>query len=158
MKLTILKAQLSLCLALFTLSACTAQFDEDIWKANTDAFDTKNPRYGMAQDLMDNYLSIGMTEAEVLDLLGPPKSNKLENRLPRDLKKPDSLSLRNLPANTTSSQLDSLLARSSRWSNINALEAIYIEYPVGWDLIDAVSLVLQLNNNKEVVNFWLEQH
>ena len=154
----VIKSYLCVCLALIALSACTARFDQEIWKANTDAFDKNNPRYSMAVDLMDNYLSVGMTEAEALNLLGPAESHKLERRLPRDIKKPDSLSLRNLPANATSEQLDSLSARSMRWNRNNSLEAIYLNYPVGWDAMDAVSLVLQLDDNNKVVKYWLEQH
>lgn len=47
-------------------------FDRGRWIMSIDEFETPTTRQRMCDDIIENHLKIGMTEAEILDLLGEP--------------------------------------------------------------------------------------
>jgi hypothetical protein len=58
------------------LTACTDQnFDSHKWLAWSEKGGENSLRWDMCDDLIDNYLLIGMTKREVVALLGAPMSD-----------------------------------------------------------------------------------
>ena len=59
------------------LALSEAPFDSQVWKGNSPTgYDSGHPpslRYQMARSLLDTYLRPGMSEAQVLELLGEPE-------------------------------------------------------------------------------------
>ena len=55
------------------LTACTdKKFDSEQWKSWTEKNGEFALRWDMCVDLIDNYLSIGMSKEDVVDLIGMP--------------------------------------------------------------------------------------
>ncbi len=65
------------------LALSKAPFDSQVWKGNSPTgYDSGHPpslRYQMARSLLDSYLRPGMSEAQVLELLGEPELGTSEN-------------------------------------------------------------------------------
>jgi outer membrane protein assembly factor BamE (lipoprotein component of BamABCDE complex) len=63
---------LTVCLFLIISIGCESRFDKATWLEN-DNSNHDNPRFGMVEDIRNNYLKLGMTKKEVVDLLGLPQ-------------------------------------------------------------------------------------
>lgn len=61
---------------MIVLSACTDKnFDSHEWKSWSEQTGEFALRWDMCDDLIDNYLSIGMTKKDVVELLGMPTTD-----------------------------------------------------------------------------------
>lgn len=157
MKMT--KLSVVICFLLFATISCTRNkvFDKEIWLSNSNVNDTRNLRAHMAKDLMENHLKIGLTRNAVLELLGKPYKDVIENRLPKGVKVPDSLSMMN-DKNLTSEERNQLIVRINEFQRLNAKPDTLMLYPVGWSTIDPNFLAVQFDNTGRVRDFWIEQH
>jgi hypothetical protein len=54
------------------------KFDQQLWASMHESVDPKNPRGKMYQDLIENHVKIGMTKAQILNLLGSADLNNQE--------------------------------------------------------------------------------
>src|SRR5919112_1701587 len=70
----------------------SSSFDQEVWLDNPEMSDTSNPRARMVEDLMRNHLKTGMSRDAVLNLLGKPYKDGIEQRLPKGVSIPDSIS------------------------------------------------------------------
>ena len=142
------------------------KFDRDVWLSNSDMNDTKNPRSQMTRDLLDNYLKPGLHRDSILTLLGEPYLDQIENRLPKGLEIPDSLSLRdsvNYESLVDSQSLkkenqDKELKKFNEWYLRNSQQDTLMLYPVGWSTIDPNFLVIKFRPDNTAYEFWIEQH
>src|SRR5688500_8955536 len=129
-----------------TLGGCSYKsdkFNREVWLANDDMTDQWNPRARMIKDLLESYLIPGLHRDSILTLLGPPYLEQVENRLPKGLEVPDSLSLvesKNLKEEDRTKALDSF----NEWYRANGQPDTLILYPVGWSTIDPNFLVIKL--------------
>mgnify|MGYP007060710950 FL=1 len=138
-----------------TLDSCSSnynsdKFDKDVWLSNNDISDQYNPRSRMTTDLMENYLRPGMQRDSILILLGRPYLEKIENRLPKGLEVPDSLSI--------SESLDtSRVEKFNIWYKTNSQPDTIMRYPIGWSTIDPNFLIIKLGQDNTAIDFWIEQ-
>ncbi len=140
-----------------SFSSCQSNFDQKIWLENNDFSDTKNPRANMVKDLMHNYLKIGMKKEEVIKLLGKPSSDTLGVYIPRGVQLPDSLDLVKSIGKSKEEQ-QKALDLLNEWFKNNYKAAHLLDYPIGWAMIDPVSLVVKLDDDNLIDDFWIGQH
>ncbi len=148
------------------------KFDRDVWLSNNDMTDTRNPRSKMTTDLLENYLKPGLTRDSILLLLGKPYFDGIENRLPKGLKIPDSLSL-GIDSVGVASLFDSVdlqmknnskikvekeLKEFNSWYMANSQPDTLMLYPVGWSTIDPNFLAIKFKVDGTAYEFWVEQH
>lgn len=136
-----------------SISSCQSNFDQKKWLENNDLSNTKNPRANMTKDLMNNYLKVGMKKEEIIELLGDPSSDTLSVYLPKNLHLPDSLNLLK-----SKEDPQKALDLVNIWFKNNSKEAHLMYYPVGWSMIDPRFLVIRLDNDKLIADFWIEEH
>lgn len=140
---------------IITLDSCSSnynsdKFDKDVWLSNNDISDQYNPRSRMTTDLMENYLRPGMPRDSIIILLGRPYLEKIENRLPKGLEVPDSLSI--------SESLDTIrLEKFNTWYKTNSQPDTIMRYPIGWSTIDPNFLIIKLGQDSTATDFWIEQ-
>ncbi len=148
-----------ICFLLLATISCTGnkKFDKEIWRSNNDVNDTCNLRAHMAKDLMENHLKVGLTRNAVLDLLGEPYKDVIENRFPKGVEVPDSLSMMN-DKNLTSEERNQLIVRINEFHSLHAKSDTLMLYPIGWSTIDPNFLAVQFDNKGRVRDFWIEQH
>jgi len=148
-----------LILFLFVIVSCNGdrKFNTERWLNNNDINDTKNPRAYMIKDLLKNHLKNGITRDSVLALLGKPYKDGIENRLPKGLEMPDSLSFSN-KENLKSENSDRATERVNEFMRLNSQPDTLMLYPIGWSTIDPNFLVIKLDNNGLTSDFWVEQH
>ena len=60
--------------------SCKPKFDKEIWLKNQNDNDD-NPRFDMVNDLTENHLKRGVNRKEVVNLLGLPLYDTVDNRL-----------------------------------------------------------------------------
>lgn len=144
---------------LLVMISCNAdkKFDKQKWLANPDVNDRYNPRAYMTEDLMKNYLKVGLAKNAVLALLGKPDKDGIENRLPKGHKIPDSLSFTN-EENLKPERRNKVITQMNEFVRLNAIPNSLMSYPVGWSTADANFLVLQFDEKGIVSDFWVEQH
>lgn len=127
-------------------------FNESTWKSNSDINIKDNPRYKMTSDLITNYLSVGMTRNEIIEIIGLPYKEKIEYRLPQNLEIPDSISMENL---NNKNKLEVI-------KNINNFYRLYSKkdtlmmYNIGWSTIDPKFLTIKLNGYGKAKSFSVE--
>lgn len=146
----------------FVLHSCSMfydsdKFDRDVWLSNSDMDDTRNPRSKMTRDLLDNYLKPGIHRDSILTLLGEPYLEKIENRLPKGLDVPDSLSLVD-SENFKKENQEKALNNFNQWYRDNGQPDTLMLYPVGWSTIDPNFLVIKFRPDSIAYEFWIEQH
>lgn len=133
------------------------RFDKTSWLLNSDVNVIRNPRADMVADLLANHLKVGLKRNSVLALLGKPYQDGVENRLPKGLEIPDSLSFTN-DRNLTSEEREKVIVRMNEFQRLNAKPDTLMLYPVGWSTIDPNFLAVQFDNKGRVRDFWIEQH
>ena len=71
----------SACLLFLLLAACASndRFNAEAWQRSSGTDYKDNTRCQMVHDLMDNYLNVGLSRAEVFDLLGNPSEESVVN-------------------------------------------------------------------------------
>lgn len=146
----------------FVLYSCSFfydsdKFDRDVWLSNSDMNDTRNPRSQMTRDLLDNYLKPGIHRDSILTLLGEPYLEQIENRLPKGLDVPDSLSLVD-SGNFKKENQEKALDNFNQWYKDNGQPDTLMLYPVGWSTIDPNFLVIKFRPDSIAYEFWIEQH
>ena len=134
-------------------SSCQSSFDQKIWLNNDNIEDTNNPRASMVKDLMDNYLINGMKKEEIISLLGKPSSDTLGVYIPKGLKLPDSLDL--LKSKVESQKALELV---NEWFKKNNKEAHLLYYSIGWSIIDPIWLIIKLDKDNLMDDYWIEEH
>ena len=144
---------------LSVLSACSYSnsFDRGRWIDNPEMSDTRNPRARMVDDLMHNHLKPGMSRNDVLTLLGKPYKDGIEQRLPKGVVIPDSLSLTKSNNLKQESQQKVVEGINEFYRSHSQPDTLML-YPVGWSTIDPNFLVVKLNGNGVVGEYWVEQH
>ena len=133
------------------------KFDREVWLSNSDMTDTGNPRALMTKDLLENYLKPGIHRDSILTLLGEPYLEHVENRLPKGLDVPDSLSLVD-SENFEKENQDKALDNFNQWYKDNGQPDTLMLYPVGWSTIDPNFLVIKFRPDSIANEFWIEQH
>lgn len=156
-----MKLAIPILLTLTILSNCSRfrtadKFDKDVWQANNNVKNQSNPRADMTDDLLKNYLKVGMQKNLILDLLGEPLEEKIENRLPKGLKVPDSLSLTD-SVNFKKENQDKASKNFNDWFKTNSQPNTLLLYPIGWSTIDPKFLVIKLKPDNTASEFWIEQ-
>ena len=138
---------LALAAGLVTYWTYRTSFTPAHWAGYNDVGDIHNPRLPMVQDLLDHHLRPGMPRDSVLRLLGPPESEGLQRRLSHG-PWPESLwaRARHMP-------LDSL----NRLITASPLDTI-LSYPIGWSIIDPMSLYIRLDRRGHVVSARVVEH
>ncbi|MBX2963692.1 MAG: hypothetical protein KF687_14360 [Cyclobacteriaceae bacterium] len=157
MRLTILTFIL-----IVTLDSCSSnynseKFDKTVWLSNNDMADRYNPRAQMTNDLLENYLKPGIHRDSIILLLGRPYLEKIENRLPKGLQVPDSLSLID-SVNFRKENRDKALKNYNDWYAAHGRPDTLMFYPVGWSTIDPKFLVIKFKSDSTAYEFWVEQH
>jgi hypothetical protein len=154
MQLSKFVAFLLLCL----LAGCnySSSFNQDVWLENPDVGDTSNPRARMVQDVMKNHLKPGMSRKSVLDLLGKPYQEGIERRLPKSTIIPDSISSTD-PEKYKPENSDRTIAAINNFYRLYAQPVMIMRYPVGWSTIDPNFLIIKLNSEGLVEEYWVEQ-
>jgi hypothetical protein len=146
----------------FVLHSCSMfnnsdKFDRNVWLSNGDVDDMRNPRSQMTTDLLNNYLKPGIHRDSILILLGTPYLEQIENRLPKGLDVPDSLSLVD-SVNFRSENQAKALRNFNEWYKDNGQPDALMLYPVGWSTIDPIFLVIKFRPDSTAYEFWIEQH
>jgi hypothetical protein len=111
----------------------------------------------MTRDLLDNYLKPGIHRDSILTLLGEPYLEQIENRLPKGLDVPDSLSLVD-SGNFKKENQEKALDNFNQWYKDNGQPDTLMLYPVGWSTIDPNFLVIKFRPDSIAYEFWIEQH
>lgn len=134
-----------LCLLLSLTTACnpSSSFDKEVWVDNPEMDDTSNPRARMVQDLMQNHLKHGMSREAVLNLLGKPYKDGIEQRLPKGVVIPDSLSFTNSNHFKRENQQKAVDGINTFYRSHSQPDTLML-YPVGWSIIDPNFLVSTL--------------
>jgi hypothetical protein len=150
--------KLILILVAFIFIGCkhSPNFDKQVWIDNPDVVDTSNPRAWMVEDVMKNHLRPGMSRKAVLDLLGKPYKEGIENRLPKGTKFPDSISFEN-EENLKPENSDKATDAINKFQKLYAKPVMLVRYPVGWSTIDPNFLIIKLNEKLQVEESWVEQ-
>ncbi len=154
---------LTLVFALVTsLYSCSSnyksnRFEKNSWVSNNDVSDRYNPRASMTKDLMENYLKPGMHRDSIILLLGRPYLETIENRLPKGLVVPDSLSFTD-SENLKEENRDRTVKNFNDWYKTHGQPDTLMFYPVGWSTIDPNFLVIKLRPDSIAYEFWVEQH
>jgi len=141
--------------------ACSypSSFDQEIWLDNPDVSDTSNPRARMVDDLMHNHLKPGMSRASILSLLGKPYKDGIENRLPKGVTIPDSLSSTLIHSSScTPEKQKKALDDFNAFYHSHSQPDTLMLYPVGWSTIDPNFLAVKFDGNGQVSEYWVEQH
>lgn len=76
--------------------------------------------------------------------------------LPRDTVLPDSISFENdenLKPENSKKTIDAI----NNFYRLFAKPVMIIRYPVGWSTIDPNFLIIKLNSNRQVEEYWVEQ-
>ena len=160
MRLTAISG-LIICLCFSSVTSCNSirykKFNKEIWLKNSSESDLNNPRSYMTNDLIENYLKIGMEKTEIIDLLGPPKFNGISHRIRKGVIFPDSLStLHSIGKSKAERQL--ALDKFNAWLKENREPDTIMDYPIGWSTIDPVSLIIRLNDQNVAYEFKIVQH
>lgn len=134
----------------------SSKFEREVWIRHTQADDRYNPRAEMVQDLMKSYLKPGMSRKAVLDLLGNPYKEGIEQRLPENIVIPNSISFSN-PENLKPEKADKATAAINDFYKLHAKPVFVIEYPVGWSTIDPNFLAIIMDEKGLVERFRVEQ-
>ena len=134
----------------------SSKFEREVWIRHTQADDRYNPRAEMVQHLMKNYLKPGMSRKAVLDLLGNPYKESIEQRLPENIVIPNSISFSN-PENLKPEKADKATAAINDFYKLHAKPVFVIEYPVGWSTIDPNFLAIIMDEKGLVERFRVEQ-
>ncbi len=134
----------------------SSRFDSALWIKHPQAEDNSNPRAGMVNDLMKNKLKPGMSKEEVLELLGKPYKEGIEQRLPKNIVIPDSISFSN-PDNLKPENLEKIVTERDTFNKLHAKPVFTLHYPVGWSTIDPNFLVIIMNENGLVERYQVEQ-
>jgi len=132
------------------------KFNRDVWLWNDDMTDTWNPRAKMTSDLLQNYLRPGIHRDSILLLLGTPYLERIENRTPRGLDAPDSLSFFNLDS-LSPKEREKLVDDVNEWHRSNSQPDTLMYYPVGWSTIDPRFLIIKFKPDSTAYEFWIEQ-
>jgi len=142
-------------LLLFQISfvSCQNNFDREVW-INNNNYHKNNPRIKMVNDLMNNHLKRGMNKFQIFELLGKPESEYIGVYLPDGKKIPDSLSLIKTIGENNVLQ-NEMLNNVNQWYKDNYLSSPMISYPLGWNLIDPSKLIVRLDDNDNVVDFYI---
>ncbi|WKZ58817.1 MAG: hypothetical protein QY309_13170 [Cyclobacteriaceae bacterium] len=111
----------------------------------------------MTKDLIENYLKPGIHRDSIIILLGRPYLEKIENRLPKGLQVPDSLSLVD-SVNFRVENRDRALKNFNDWYAAHGQPDTLMFYPVGWSTIDPNFLVIKFRPDSVADKFWVEQH
>ena len=105
-------------------------------------------------------------------MLGKPYFDGIENRLPKGLEIPDSLSL-GIDSVGLASLFDSVdfqkkkdskiqadkeLKEYNTWYMANSKPDTLMLYPVGWSTIDPNFLAIKFRSDGTAYEFWVEQH
>ena len=135
----------------------SSSFEQKVWLDNPEMTDTDNPRAHMVDDLMKNQLKLGMTRAAVLDLLGKPYKDVIEQRLPKGTVVPDSLSLTQ-PDKFKPENQKRALAAYNEFYRLHSQPDTLLLYPVGWSTMDPNFLAVKLTGKGLVGEYWVEQH
>jgi hypothetical protein len=140
------------------VSACSnsVSFNQAIWVDNPSVNDTHNPRAKMVQDLMENQLKPGMSRREVLNLLGTPYRDGIEQRMPRGSSVPDSIA--QATSKSTPQNQQKALDRFNSYYKAHSQPDTLMLYPVGWSIIDPNFLAIQFNGKGQVREYWIEEH
>ena len=111
----------------------------------------------MTRDLLENHLKPGIHRDSIILLLGRPYLEKIENRLPKGLQLPDSLSLVD-SVNFRKENRDKALKNYNDWYTAHGQLDTLMFYPVGWSTIDPNFLVIKFRPDSTAYEFWIEQH
>ncbi|WP_426489743.1 outer membrane protein assembly factor BamE domain-containing protein [Hymenobacter sp. 102] len=138
-------------------SACqpATTFDQQVWLQNPEMTDTNNPRRYMAEDVVHRQLRPGMTQQQVLQLLGPPYREELTTLLP------DSVSLPKSAATGPNSRMNSIervAAQEAQFLRAHGRSVRVLLYPVGWSVMDPAFLSVALTPDGLVLKSWVAQH
>ncbi|MDO1451285.1 hypothetical protein Q0590_33735 [Rhodocytophaga aerolata] len=133
------------------------KFNKSVWLSNSDMTNTNNPRAGMTKDLFENYLKPGVHRDSILILLGQPYSEKIENRIPKGIEFPDSLSLTD-SVNFRKENQERALKNINDWMKTYGQPDTLMFYPVGWSMIDPNFMVIKFRHDSTAYEFWIEQH
>ena len=154
---------LTLVFALVTSLYCCSSnyksngFEKNTWLSNNDVSDRFNPRANMTNDLIENYLKPGMHRDSIILLLGRPYLETIENRLPKGVEVPDSLSFTD-SENLRKENRDRTFKNFNDWYKTHSQPDTLMFYPVGWSTIDPNFLVIKLRPDSVAYEFWVEQH
>ncbi|MDC8004673.1 hypothetical protein POV27_11480 [Aureisphaera galaxeae] len=140
-------------------SSCQTNFNKEVWQEpkNNELLTRPNPRFIMANDVIENYLEIGQTKAEVLEILGVASKDTVKLKIIEGRIVPDSLKMDNILQQKTRDQ-DRLVSHLNNWYELNREEVKMISYYVGWTLADPVSLEIYFDNDDKIIGFELVQH
>ena len=152
-------------LILINLISCVTKskdnsiFNQKIWLDNTQLGDglNQNPRALMTNDLMNNHLKNGMSRTEIINLLGQPFKDEIQERLPNNIQQPDSINLRSIMG-VSDEKRQKILTDYNNWYHQNLRPDTLLIYPVGWTKTDSIFLVVKLNDKNSVNEFWMEQN
>ena len=142
---------------LLLVSACqpATTFDHQVWLQNPEMTDVNNPRGYMVDDVVQHQLRPGMTQQQVLKLLGPPYREETTSLLP------DSVSLPRkaiISANSRADSLEQVAAQAARFFRAHGRPVRVLLYPVGWSTIDPNFLTVALTPDGRVLKSWVAQH
>ena len=140
-----------------TISSCQTKFDKKVWIEDSDLTNHQSIRSKMTKDLMLNHLRKGMKKEEIIDLLGKPYSDKIENYIPRELSPPDSLKLTVIFDKPTE-QREKYFSLLEKWKKDNYQTDSIITFYAGWSLIDPVFLKIKLDKEGKLIDFWLKEN
>tara|TARA_R110001592_G_C12733691_1_gene710143 strand:- start:71 stop:604 length:534 start_codon:yes stop_codon:yes gene_type:complete len=134
-------------------------FNQKIWLDNMELGDglKQNPRAPMTNDLMNNHIKNGMSRTEIIDLLGQPFKDEIQERLPNDIHQPDSINLRSIIGESDEKR-QKILTDYNNWYHQNLRPDTLLIYTVGWTMTDSIFLVVKLNDKNSVNEFWIEQN
>ncbi|WAC01882.1 hypothetical protein N7U66_18795 [Lacinutrix neustonica] len=146
---------------LFTLlcNSCQAQrdFNKELWSENSELIKEGNTRLEMVNDLMQNYLKIGMDKKQVINLLGEPNSDTIGVILPKGKSLPDSLKINYNIKQADSARLK-ITQKINEWYNKNYQPAKLMSYNLGWTLVDPIFLKIHINEENKVIGFWTKEY
>ena len=111
----------------------------------------------MVDDLISNHLKKGMSKRDVLNLLGKAYKDSLDYILPKGLHVPDSLTIdyNNKPSDK---EIDKIFDELNKWYNKNHIKVPILKYSLGSSLADPIFLEIRLDNDNNVVDFWVKEH